>query len=399
MTQLNLLISKVLFCLRKRHVVTNALRDDSKLRKTSGRVLLYYKTDPLFSEKLRASWSHTNNSEIIEIIRIFHQLGFIVDVVDREASWRDVKPLLKNPYAIYLANAAGNSAPLHVDINREIDAQCRIYYASGPEPGCSNELVNRRHAEFDERTGTICIRRRVLRDLNFDARLLGVDAIFYIGNEFAASTFRRVSSVPMFRLLPSTSPLIETDLDMLRMKSGKSFLYFGGNGLICKGLDLVLEAFDGLSHLTLDICGPAGETDFWGYYRPLMARNPQIKFHGFVDVTGPTFKSITSHTAFNIFPSCSEGCATSVVTAMRRGVIPVVTPESGVDVGEFGCELKNTTVEGVRDVVMKLSEMSQADLKRRILDTYLDSIRYSMEGFKGSMLRALLNTLSMKGLV
>lgn len=393
------LISRALFRLRKRNVVTDALRYDGCAKDAVGRVLLYYKTDPLFSEKLRTSYRHTNDSEIIEIIRIFHQLGFSVDVVDREASWDDIKPLLKNAYTVYCANAAGNSAPLHADINREINAQCRIYYAAGPEPGYSNELVHRRHAEFDERTGTTCVRRRILRDSNFDARLLGMDAIFYIGNEFSASTFRRVSSIPMFRLLPSTSPLLAMDLGMLKRKSAKSFLYLGGNGLICKGLDLVLEAFDGLSHLTLDVCGPEGETDFWEYYRPLMERNPQITFHGFVDVTGPAFKNITSRTAFNIFPSCSEGCATSVVTAMRRGVIPVVTPESGVDVGEFGYELQNATVEGVRNVVMKLCEISQADLKRRILDTYLDSSRYSMYGFKDSVLRALLNTLSIKGLV
>jgi hypothetical protein len=288
---------------------------------------------------------------------------------------------------------------LHADISREINAQCKIYYAAGPEPGYSNELVHRRHAEFDERTGITCVRRRILRDSNFDARLLGMDAIFYMGNEFSASTYRRVSTIPMFRLLPSTSPLLAMDIGMLKMKSAKSFLYIGGNGLICKGLDLVLEAFDGLSHLTLDVCGPENETDFWGYYRPLMERNPQIKFHGFVDVTGPVFKNITSRAAFNIFPSCSEGCATSVVTAMRRGVVPVVTRESGVDVGAFGHELQNATVEGIRNAVMKLSETSQVDLKRRILDTYLESSRYSMEGFKESMLRALLTTLSMKGLV
>lgn len=379
--------------------MTDAQRYIDSPRDTNGRVLIYYKTDPLFSEKLRATYRHTNDSEIVEIIRIFHQLGFSVDVVDRDASWSDIKPLLKNTYTVYLANAAGNSAPLHADISREINAQCKIYYAAGPEPGYSNELVHRRHAEFDERTGITSVRRRILRDSNFDARLLGMDAIFYMGNEFSASTFRRVSTIPMFRLLPSTSPLLAMDIGMMNRKSAKSFLYLGGNGLICKGLDLVLEAFDGLSHLTLDVCGPENETDFWDYYRPLMERNPQITFHGFVDVTGPVFRSITSQAAFNIFPSCSEGCATSVVTAMRRGVVPVVTPESGVDVGAFGYELQSATVEGVRDVVMKLSDMSQADLKRRILDTYLESSRYSIDGFKESMLHALLNTLSMKGLV
>ena len=396
---MNSLVSKAIFRLRKKKVVINALCSEGAPEVPVGRVFLYYKTDPLFSKKLRESYRHTNNTEILEIIRLFNQFGFCVDVIDRDASWDDIKPLLKQEYTVYFANAAGNSARLHAEISMKINAHCRIYYAAGPEPGYSNELVHKRHAEFDGRTGSICVRRRILKDANFQERLSNIDAIFYVGNEFSASTFRRVSSIPSFPILPSTSPMLTLDMAALKKKTAKSFLYLGGNGLICKGLDLVLEAFDGLHHLTLDVCGPPDEADFWEYYRPLLKRNPQIRFHGFVDVTGRLFREITSRTAFNVFPSCSEGCATSVVTAMRRGVIPVVTYEVGVDVGTFGFELNAATVDDIRRVVLNLSELPQLELNRRILDTYLESSRYSIEGFKNSLSQALLNMLFKKGLI
>ena len=47
------------------------------------RVLLYYKTEPLYNRELVNSYEHTNNWEIIEIVRILNAYGFVVDVVDR----------------------------------------------------------------------------------------------------------------------------------------------------------------------------------------------------------------------------------------------------------------------------------------------------------------------------
>lgn len=393
------LLSKALFRVRKKRVVRNALGNERS--QGAPRALVYYKTDPLFSSDLRNSYRHTNDNEVLEIVRLLRKLGFNVDLVDREAAWSEVAPLLNEKYAIYFANAAGNSARLHTAINHKIDALCRIYYAAGPEPEYSNELVHKRHNEFDARTGKTSVRRRILRDANYEQRLHGMDAIFYVGNEFSASTFRRVSTIPLFRVFPSTSPAIYLDLESIKSKSSSSFLYLGGNGLICKGLDLVLEAFDGLTDLSLDVCGPGpnSESDFWNYYQPLLQRNPQIRFHGFVDVTGSHFREISSHAAYNVFPSCSEGCATSVVTAMRRGVIPVITRESGVDIGEFGFQIEDISVNAIRNLAIQLARLPREQLTQRVIATYLDSNRYSMDGFRSSMTAAFLQTLSQKKLI
>ncbi|PTB87049.1 hypothetical protein C9939_02930 [Pseudidiomarina aestuarii] len=225
MSEINSIIEKAIFRLRKKKIVVDAL-GYSNTSHCIGDVLIYYKTDPIFSKKLRGSYKHTNDSEIIEFIKIFHQIGCRVDLIDRDASWEDVQVLLDKKYVMYIANAAGNSAPLHVKISKVVNAACKVYYAAGPEPGKSNELVHKRHSEFDERSGTKCIRRRVLREANFEERLHNMDAVFYVGNEFSASTFQQVCSLPMFRIRPSTSPSLFLDLNSLRKKINKIISLF-----------------------------------------------------------------------------------------------------------------------------------------------------------------------------
>jgi len=355
------------------------------------RAFVYFKTDPYFSRRLRDAYVHTNNAEIVSMVEVLNRLGFSVDLVDRDAKWPEIKPLLTREYDIYLANAAGNSAPFHTEISARIKARNRIFFGAGPEPDVSNHLNEARHAEFDRRTSRRCIRRRLVAGERLADRFLRMDAIFYVGNDFSAETYA-CHKLPLFRIYPSTSPALRFDLSAMESKRSNHFLYFGGNGLICKGLDLVLEAFDGLEGVALDVCGPASELDFWQYCKPLLARNPHISFHGFVQVGGEKFKRITASAAFQVFAGSAEGCATSVVTCMRRGVIPITTRETGVDVGNYGINIDTPSVDAIRSLVLRLKNTPREEMQRRVVDTYLASMEYTPERFVRSFEAALLKT-------
>jgi glycosyltransferase involved in cell wall biosynthesis len=389
---LNLLFVRIPLRFFKRNVVKNI---DTNRHSGGKRALIYFKTDPLFSRRLRDAYVHTNNAEIIDMIEIFNRHGFSVDLVDRDATWSEMEPLLANEYDVYLANAAGNSAPLHKQINARINARFRIFFAAGPEPEASNRLVVARHEDFNRRTGQTCIQRRLVKGEQFARRFEKIDAIFYVGNHFSEQTYARYS-LPSYRIYPSTSPKLGFDAAAIESKRPDSFMYFGGNGLICKGLDLVLEAFDGLQSVTLDVCGPASEADFWQHYQPLLERNPHIRFHGFVQAGGDRFSAITAAAGFQVFPGSAEGCATSVVTCMRRGVIPVTTPETGVDLGDFGVVIHDASVGGIRSMVKTLRDMETVELRRRVMDTYIASMEYTPERFRRSFEAALLKTLQLK---
>ncbi len=390
---LDLVFVRIPLRLLKRNVVKTIGAKRYSCRK---RALVYFKTDPLFSRRLRDAYVHTNNAEIIAMIEIFNRHGFAVDLVDRDADWAEIEPLLANKYDVYLANAAGNSAPFHNEINQQIKAKHRIFFAAGPEPEVSNRLVVARHEDFDRRSGRTCVQRRLVKGEQLGRRFADMDAIFFVGNAaFSEETFSR-HALPTYRIYPSTSPRLAFDVAAFEGKRADHFMYFGGNGLICKGLDLVLEAFDGLHEVTLDICAPAGEVDFWQYYGPLLARNPQIRYRGFVQIGGFEFSAVTAAAGFHIFPGSAEGCATSVVTCMRRGVVPVTTRETGVDLGAFGIAIEDASVGGIRGLVERLRTMDPAEMQRRVIDTYIASMEYTPERFRRSFESALLRTLQSK---
>jgi glycosyltransferase involved in cell wall biosynthesis len=92
--------------------------------------------------------------------------------------------------------------------------------------------------------------------------------------------------------------------------SNTHFLWFGGAGLVHKGLDLLLDYFYENPSLTLHICGPIeSEPLFAQAYKKELYETENIIMHGFVDIRGQVFEEIIKRCAFVVFPSCSEGQA------------------------------------------------------------------------------------------
>ena len=85
------------------------------------------------------------------------------------------------------------------------------------------------------------------------------DATIALGNEVVAETYQRYTNKPLF-ILPSLYYELYDFREIVAGKdfsvSIKHFLWFGGSGLIHKGLDLVLETFADQPDLHLHICGP-----------------------------------------------------------------------------------------------------------------------------------------------
>ena len=212
-----------------------------------------------------------------------------------------------------------------------------------------------------------------------------------MGNQFNKNSYEKFK-LPLYKIFPSTNNSIIFNYKSIANRDPRKFVYFGGNGLICKGLDLVLEAFDGLRDVSLDICGPTDEKDFWNYYKPLLKRNSNINFHGFIDVKGKFFNYLMDRASFNIFPASAEASATSVLTCMRKGVIPVCTKEAGIDIDGFGFYLYQRDVEYIKNRILKLSKKKTSEIIKRSIDTYIASHAFTEERFKLSFEKALLNS-------
>ena len=77
---------------------------------------------------------------------------------------------------------------------------------------------------------------------------------------------------------------------------------------------------------------------------------------------------------------------------MRRGVIPITTRETGVDVGNYGINIDTPSVDAIRSLVLRLKNTPREEMQRRVVDTYLASMEYTPERFVRSFEAALLKT-------
>jgi glycosyltransferase involved in cell wall biosynthesis len=186
------------------------------------------------------------------------------------------------------------------------------------------------------------------------------------------------------------------NMDSLCSRDQGKFLYFGGNGNIVKGLDLVIEAFSELPEVELYICAPKNEEDFNAAYQDILARSKNIHFLGFIKVGGDTFNRVTSECGYVIFPSCSEGTASSVVTCMRRGLIPIVTYESGIDLDDFGYLIEDIHIEALKSRIKNISKEHRKDFNSRSIKTYFNSFNYTQAKFSEIFEKAIIHVLTNK---
>ena len=65
-----------------------------------------------------------------------------------------------------------------------------------------------------------------------------------------------------------------------------------------------------------------------------------------------------------VYPSSAEGTSTAVVQAVRAGLVPIISPETGLDPQVGGIVLRDPTVESVRKAVKIFSETPAADIEK-----------------------------------
>lgn len=356
--------------------------------KKIGHVLLYYKFDPLLDKSLADSYTHTNNWQILEIVKILNQMGFYVDIVDRSVDIKKFRP--EDRYDIFIGVGSGNSGRYYPEIASQLPGAIKIFYATGTNPELSKKYMLNRYDLFSKRNnGKKLTLRRIADKVNMYLAMEYTDVIFSIGNQTTMDTYKQYNK-PTFRIFTSTSPKIEADMIQLKRRDKKKFLYFGGNGALVKGLDVLIEAFSQLEDLELYICCPLDEADFFEYYSSLISKSKNIHLIGFVKVAGKEFNEITSKCGFVILPSAAEGTATSVTTCMRRGLIPVVTRECGLDIEDFGFLIEDIDIDALRRQILSISEIDDKDFVERSVKTYLNSFNYTQANFSFSFRKAFL---------
>ena len=341
------LLSTFKYYLREGRFLKNINKQSANLPK----VLISYTVIPFFSIKK----SHTNQQESQIIVNLFDKRKYQVDVIH-----------YTNPRKINYKNydvIFGFGEPFE---NSFHDLRCkakRIYYATGAHVFHQNPAEVARVIEFNTKYGANLLPQR-LALWCWSLSSSFSDFLIVIGNEWTASTYTKFTNKPVLplnatALINKNTKNIQRDLP----SAMKNFLWFGSSGMIHKGLDLCLEYFAQHPEYNLHICGQH-ETDFFQTMQKLINK-PNIINHGFVDVNSEKFIDITSRCIFAILPSCSEGQATALLTAMGAGLIPIASSYTGVNIEKLGYLIDRLDVDKIDEIIKSTQAQSIEEIQKK----------------------------------
>ncbi|MEM6793159.1 MAG: glycosyltransferase [Acidobacteriota bacterium] len=320
-----------------------------------GEVLFSYIVDPFLLPGPEAiPYSHTHFWESWTMAQTFVDLGFRVNAIH----WTHGRFLPEKSYDLMIDVRMNleRLAPLLPD------AALKIAHLDTGHFSFHNPAQEKRLADLEERRGFALKPQKMVAP---NRQIEASDLATLLGNEFTRETYE-FAGKPLHRI-PISVPF------EYPWQSGKDFagparrryLWFGSGGLVHKGLDLVLDAFAGLPEHHLTVCGPIRrEPDFERAYFDELYRTPNIETLGWIDVGSQDFLELARRTVALIYPSCSEGGGSSVLTCMHAGMIPIITRESSVDVSpQTGVILRDATVEGIRRAIQELSARPPGELE------------------------------------
>lgn len=283
-------------------------------------------------------YNHTNFQESLVIAKIFDILGFVVDVTNYDNEFF----VVDDEYDIIF----GFGYPLERSL--ELKNTLKICYATGAYHHFQNNAEIKRIKSVSCKYGFDFKPKRTVL-CGWSDKILNSEFLIIYGNDWTRHTYANIKSSKY--LINGT--YLDNSGYVHVGRDGEDFLWMGGAGLIHKGLDLVLECFADRPQLKLHICGPR-EDDFFRCFAKFL-KLPNIKYHGYVDVSSSQFIDIVRSCQFSILPSCSEGQATSVLTSMYAGLIPIVTDSCGVDIYDFGTRIAGLEKRDVMDAIDKAS--------------------------------------------
>lgn len=168
-------------------------------------------------------------------------------------------------------------------------------------------------------------------------------------------------------------------------KTRKHFVWFGSRGFVHKGLDILIDAFNELPELQLDVYG-IDEAEMKNVTIP-----DNVKMCGMVNVMSDVFlRNVVEQCSFVVSLSCSEGMQTGLATCMLHGLIPIVTKECGIDDQKNIVLFDAFDVESVKATLLKASRMPVEEVKEREKKIYETAkSEFSVENFAKSFKEAI----------
>lgn len=325
------------------------------------RALLSYITHPFHISPNTSTFYHNNIILMAHtIVSCLNKMGYIVDVVNFND--RDFHP--RNKYDLFIGHGCKNFESICNILPENIPC---IYFSSTSYWKFNNDKELERIEDLKQRIATDYLPERLLSE-KYEISLRRADLIISLGNSVIRNTFPKnleVKSISNVSYGDVVFPNRQKDYAVGR----NHFLYFAGLGPVHKGLDLLLESFSSLPHKHLWICTKLNE-EFIDIYKKQLFEYPNIHFLGWIENRSRLFYEIMSLCDFSILPTCSEGCAGSVVESMNQGLIPIISPYAGITIEDFGFYLPTCSITEICDVINQAGDLSVRELERMSIKSY-----------------------------
>jgi len=309
--------------------------------KFSKNALVSYLSDPFVSGLQN---KHTNHLECIIAAKTLSEMGYNVDVIDFD---HHEKIELKPYSLIYGFGHQFEQSFYDSNFNGK-----RIVYSPGCNTVYSNLLSCLRLKDYVNSGGTL--NPKLIRTTN-DAWPLQKylsDAIICLGNQFVLNSYKDPFEQTEYYQI-KCFPLDCNQAININQKDFSTakynLLWFGSQGSVHKGLDIVLHLVEKNPKLKLYVRGLnlKHEHVILEKFQHLI-RNDQVDVKQHVDINSPEFVALMQNCGGVIFPSASEGGAAALLTVMAHGgLIPIITKACGLDIEHLGFMANETTPESV----------------------------------------------------
>ncbi len=351
-----------------------------------GRALVAYILDPfLLRPGEPISNKHTHDWECWCIVQTLLSQGLAVDVI----SYRNRTFVPREDYRLFFA-ARTNFQRIAEQLP---DACVKVVHLDTAHWLYNNTAAFNRLLDLQTRRGVTLSNLKTVEE---NWALEACDMATILGNEFTIDTYRYAGK-PIHRIPISVPETYEWDEAKNFADAGDTFVWFGSEGFVHKGLDLVVEAFARMPEFRLLVCGPVqAETAFMAAYEEEFAL-PNIEAVGWVDVAGDDFLEVCRRSVGLVYPTCSEGGGGSALTCMHAGLIPIVSRAASVDLPEEGILLESCTVDEICAAVREVASRTPEALESasRAVWSFARE-RHSKDAFKAGFERVLIENILSK---
>lgn len=353
-------------------------------RNASKRALVsYVATLPFWNERYFLR-SHNAKLTSYLICRVLNTLGYTVDL----RSCDDLDVPTDRSYDFFFGHTS-----TFLQIKNKIALTGKaVLLVTGSSPEFGNAAQSSRAEDLFQRRGIrlpVCAENIVPPAREWHS---AADHILMLGNDFVRDTW-----YPEFNhKYTQINNVSALNFDLGSERSPSNYLFLSSTGQVHRGLDVLLDVFAERSE-HLHICSSVlQEPDFVAAYRKELFECPNIHVHGFINISSMRFYHILSVCRFVILPSCSEGQSSSVVNAMFRGLLPIVTQNAGLpSVSRCGFEIEEISPVAIQAVLDRAAKMSiqEYQSKRDALQDYVR--KFSPQEFEETVTKFFCETVGL----